>query len=260
MSDLKAINEEKKKLIQFNFLKFKEQNKWFDFHKDCLQRNIGKFINIPDCYEVKEFSDIKNSNENFFVLKSTIGFSSKEVLILCKNNESYYCLLNKKNYTVSDINNFISNSKSKVICEQYLGGLEETIPMDYKCYMFNGKVKYVLVINRSSGTPLIKYFHPETYEPIELSEIFASKVHGFVEDPKKEFSKELTKKIQLAVEYAQNEAAKFIDCSNIFLSLDFYVTSNQGYKVWLGEITPKPGILEHNQLHLEKIEYLYSKQ
>ena len=260
MNDIKLVNDLKKSKIQESFLKFKEQNTWFDFHKDCLWNHQRNQINIAECFEVKSIDDILELSKSTFVLKSTIGFSSKEVLILTKKDNAFYCFLTKKTYTFEDLEEFINQSKSKarVICEQYLGSLEEIIPLDYKCYMLNGKVKYVLVVNRNSGVAVVKYFDPKTLKTIDFNQIFAQPVYGFVEDHTNSYSSFLLEKIDLVIKYAENEATKAINCADIFLSLDFYVTTvDSKHKVWLGEITPKPGIIDHSLLREDVINYLY---
>lgn len=258
--NIKSDNEQKSLIIKDYFNKFKKQNSWFNFHKDCLYKNLSNKINIPKCFEVESINDIYALEETTFVLKSTIGFSSKEVLILTKKNDNFYCYLTKKNYTFKDIENFIQESKSqaRVICEQYLGSLEEVIPLDFKCYMLNGKVKLVFVINRSAGTTVVKYFNPTTLKPINFDQIFAQSVYGFIEDQSDSYSSSLLEKIDTVIKYAEIEATKAINCNDIFLSLDFYVTTvNSQYKVWLGEITPKPGIIEHTLIKGDIINYLY---
>lgn len=259
---INEVNELKAEIIKDYFIKFKEQNKWFDFHKNTVYEKLGSKLNIPECKIITCLDDILSTGYQTFVLKNTIGFSSKEVLILTKEKENlYYCFLTKKTYTLEDIKNFIEESKSKVIFEEYIGGLEEVIPLDFKCYLLDGKVKSILVINRNVGRTVAKYFDPDSLQPIPFERIFEHSAYSFYEDKSEAYSPSLRERILLVKNYAENQAVKYINCEGIFLSLDFFITpdSNNQYKVWLGEITPKPGILEWNKLKPNAINYFYEK-
>ncbi len=115
--------------------------------------------------------------------------------------------------------------KPKIICEEFLGGKDGSLPVDYKLYCFNGKVKYIgnfIERNMEQGTIIRGYFDLD-WQP---SEYYANK-------DKMDLSKHPRPEgLEKMIEYAEILSKPYP-----FVRVDFYEVDG---RVVFGELTFTP--------------------
>lgn len=242
---------------------FRERHPWFQFKKQDMFFNLGGVCNIPKVnFVLQKSEDVGKvlralNNERTIVFKKTVGHSGREVHILCRPGKNKYidCLLTKISISVENLQEWVN--ESECIVEESLSSFEEPIPLDFKCYLVGGKVKYLAIINRNSVKPIICYLCAENLNKIYFEEIFSDPPRVWIEG----FGdvSEVTKnRARLAIGEAERVAHNYLNVQDIIISLDMYVTSSgEGYKTWLGEITPRPGALHSNWLKRQFILDLF---
>jgi hypothetical protein len=185
---------------------------------------------VPDLYwKGRNIDEVDfNSLPPYYVIRPTIGHSSKNVFIM----DNGFNLFDQKNYTPdlirAELKNAISkHAKLEFLFEEFVrteDGRYE-IPNDYKFLCFNGEVASIVVIDRVSPKMGYSHFYDEHWNKMK-------KLHyrypGKEEQVKPAcFDQMLAQAKQLSKAYG------------IFIRLDFYAT-NRGPV--FGEFTPTPGM------------------
>lgn len=254
--------EWKNQLLTASMNEFIKQNPWFKFKKQDIFNNLKNKCNIPKIYSTtnspnelkKSIAEIGNS----FVLKKTKGHSSKEVLVLQRNQDYYYCFLTKEQYTIDSLIEW--SNASECLIEESLSSFEESIPFDFKCYLIDGKVKYIGVFNRSFSTTQLCYFDAKNLTQIPFNYIFSSPPKMWLEGTG-HYSNSLLERISLAINEAETIAKSHLQVQGLIVSLDMYVTKKgNNYQTWLGEITPRPGALHSNWLKIQFMKDFFEIQ
>ena len=176
-----------------------------------------------------------------YVMKSTHGHSGKGCLCI-KNNR----IINTQTIISYEyLKNWIH--KDYVICEEYLIDKTTTkYPIDYKCYVFNGTVKYICIVQkdaRSASLYTIDFKKKFKYYTINKNQkdIIPSQ-----------------KSLDTIKKYCRDLSIY----KNLFLRVDFYIIDDE---VVFGEFTPNPnnGYLYSNEMLSmldTEIESLYNNQ
>lgn len=230
---------------------FLQRHPWFSFKKQDLFQNLSRFCNVPSIYAITRpgmnAKDVFDGND-LVVFKRSIGHSSKEVRVLRRSvsSDSYDCLLTRSSVTLADLQAWIDTTEC--IVEQALTTFQEPIPFDFKCYLVDGVVKYVGVINRNGPKTSLAYFYADSLDQLPFSKIFSA-IPSVWSEGFPPYSEELKLRMRLAKAEAERIAFQALDVRGLLVSLDMYVTPMESsFKVWLGEITPRPGALHSNWL------------
>lgn len=169
-------------------------------------------------------SDIYNNLPSNYVMKMTHGCGGKECISV-RNKK----IINKR--IILSFNSYKKWMNDKyVICEEYLLDKNDLkYPIDYKCYVFNGIIKYICVVRRSLSTASL-----------------------YTADFKKKFKfkgiNENIENIMLsesALETMKKYCSDLTMFTNLFLRVDFYIINDE---VIFGEFTPNP----HNGHHYSR--------
>lgn len=241
---------------------FQSRHPWFDFKKQSIYENLKDECSIPIVHMISKDVDLLDDflikNKGPIVIKKTMGHSSKEVLVLFPIGDNLYqCFLTKSKKTIGEIKLWLDGSEWLI--EESLSSFEEVIPFDFKCYLINGVVRYVGVINRNGASTMLSYFDAVTRSQIPFSSIFSSPPTSWIEGCS-EYSSYFYERMDLAINESQRIARECLKVEGILVSLDMYVTRYSGAnKVWLGEITPRPGALHSNWLKKKFIIELFNK-
>lgn len=205
----------------------------------------------------QKISDVMPTDLEMVVFKKSVGHSSKDVHVLRRNkdSQSYECFLTKSLVNFTDLQSWIDSNEC--IVEQSLSTFQEIIPMDFKCYLIDGSVEYIAVINRNSTKPFLSYFDAKSLEQINFNDIFADIPRNWLQGfgP---YTPELRNRIHLAKAEAERIARETLNVRGLIVSLDMYVTPRGNeFQVWLGEITPRPGALHSNWLKRDFVRKLF---
>lgn len=254
----------KNEVLTRSMQRFRQRHPWFQFKKQDIFNNLGDKCNVPRVfstlnysYEISDIIKYFSNNKNTIVFKRTMGHSSKEVKILSVTDkpDEFKCLLTKSDVNIESLEKFVI--AGECIIEESLSTFEELIPFDFKCYVIDGIVKFVLVVNRNATVPLLSYFDAKTLMPVPLHEIFGDIPKIWTEGVAP-FSRSLTERMKIAIDEAERISNELLNSKGIIFSLDMYVTPYENnYKVWLGEITPRPGALHSNWLKKNFVEKLF---
>lgn len=253
-------NEWKTNVLSESMRTFKERHPWFHFKKQDIFNNLSEKCHIPQVLYTGAPSGIASTLQHLdhnIVIKKTTGHSSKEVLVLQKTQDQWHCLLTNEKHSCMTLMEWAQGGE--VLIEESLGCIEEAIPLDFKCYIANGKAQIIAVINRNTSITTLNYFKSTDLKKIDLSEIFLAPPKAWIQNDTTT-SMNLRGRIELAKLEAERIASTNLNCDGLLVSLDMYVQPvPTGYKTWLGEITPRPGALHSNWLKKEFIEDLLSK-
>lgn len=170
-----------------------------------------------------------------FVLKNTF-LSSKNGIYLLKKSSTpniFSELLRKKEMTWDEIVNDLIKlkvDKSEILIEELIVGEngEGQIPFDYKLYCFDGRVEFILQIDRNTVPDSMVFFDGE-FNLIDESLVesdFRIVQKGIPLVPKN--NKSLIENAQLISRYSNRP----------FVSVDVYTN---GQDVYIGELTGGPG-------------------
>lgn len=178
----------------------------------------------------KEIYDMLPSN---YVMKKTHGHSGKGCLPV-KNNR----IVNKyRNPSFRYLKNWFGDQY--IICEEYLlDTITIKYPTDYKCYVFNGIIKFICIIQKdqkSASLYTIDFKSKYKYYSVKSNtvDIFPS--------PK-------------SLETLKKYCSSLSIFKNLFVRVDFYIISDE---VIFGEFTPNPNngyLYSNNMLSLLDIE------
>lgn len=255
--NLKTWNQWKQDVLTESMQEFKKRHPWFKFKKQDIFINLGKKTKTPKTLYLGKYNDSQEAIKNLdqFVIKKTTGHSSKEVLVLQKKEDGFICSITKNFHTKETITEWAEGSE--IIIEESLSTIEETIPIDFKCYLINGKVEFILLINRNNHTPTINLFNAKNLEQIKITEFFSAPPNIWLEGSPT-VSMNMKTRLNLAKKQAEEIGSELLNCGKILVSLDMYVkNSPDGFTTYLGEITPRPGAIHSNWIRKKFISELF---
>lgn len=161
-------------------------------------------------------SDVYDAFPNQYVMKTTHGYGTKGVLSVMKN----------KIVNTQGDPSFMTfkkwMNKKYIICEEYLLGKSSSkYPIDYKCYVFNGIIKYICIVQRAlKSASLYTVSFEKKYKFNSISNNICDNF------PSDEALKKLKK-------YCRNLSM----FKKLFIRVDFYIINDE---VFFGEFTPNP--------------------
>ena len=211
--------------------KWKEEKNWQ--RKLSNKHNSKEFARKHNCkvaelyWKGKNFNTIDFDNlPDQYVIKPIKGHSSRLVFLM----DNGVNLMDGKIYSKEDIKEVLAkalneNKTSEFLFEEFLRSEDGVykIPDDYKCYMFNGEVACIEVINRLGPSKGFTTCYNENWQVIENINPYYPE--GDYQQPPKCLQELLEKAKELSKSY------------EIFVRLDFYAT----YKgAVFGEFTPTP--------------------
>ena len=156
-----------------------------------------------------------------YVMKMTHGYGAKGCVPVINKK-----ILNK--HTIPSFNYFKKWMDNKyIICEEYL--LDKTsvkYPIDYKCYVFNGTIKYICVVER--------FLKSASLHAIDFKRKY--KFVG-IRDNSRDII--LSNKALYTLKKYCRDLSIF---NNLFIRVDFYIIEDE---VIFGEFTPNPNNGHH---------------
>ncbi len=180
-------------------------------------------IKVPEIYFMGKYNTIDRQllyNTNY-VIKPKSGHSSKNVFLV-KNSIDQFT---NKQVNIETFEKQFGKWNEEIIVEEILTNFDgKTVLDDYKCYVFNGEVKFILHKCFENGIYKRSWYN-KAWEPVIPLKI-VDKQGNFTEKPP--YFKEMIHDVE------KIGNAVFADC---FVRIDFYIT-NEGPV--FGEITPNP--------------------
>jgi hypothetical protein len=208
----------------------------------------------------KSICDFLKEAPDSFVLKAEAGCSGIGVHVLKKKSDfEYYDLLQNKTYKHSDIAN-LAEEYGNFIIEEKLGGGEE-IPIDIKCYSFDGVPKYIMIFDRN-----YKKTHKSVFALgycVEKGEFernpFLNYQRRFVSPASEEIFQDMSNKflnvgVGTIIDFV-TKVLKDLDCKD-FLSVDVF--SHHDCGLYVGEVTKTPGAFFHHLMRASDLKYIFS--
>ena len=181
-------------------------------------------IKVPEIYFMGKYNTIDRQllyNTNY-VIKPKSGHSSKNVFLV-KNSIDQFT---NKQVNIETFEKQFGKWNEEIIVEEILTNFDgKTVLDDYKCYIFNGEVKFILHKCFENGIYTRNWYN-RNWEPVIPLKI-VDKQGNFTEKPP--YFKEMIHDVE------KIGSAVFANC---FVRIDFYIT-NEGPV--FGEITPNPG-------------------
>ncbi|MGN0963345.1 MAG: ATP-grasp fold amidoligase family protein [Clostridia bacterium] len=230
---------------------YNEKNIWLALHykddrirtyadkyevKDYISQKVGPQYCVPTIGVYENVNDIDmDALPDRFVLKSTAGWGSKQVILVRDkksiNTERVKSQLSEWLYPWNNYyyNNLcITNEciKPRIIIEEYLEQGGGNAPLiDYKVHCFNGKARYVLIVeNRNTKEYKKTFFDLADWSIMPITRKGARLDKDF---PRPRQMDEI-------VEISERLSAGFP-----LVRIDFYVVGDQ---VYVGEMTFSPGM------------------
>ncbi len=201
--------------------------------KKYLAENIGEEYVIPSIGCYTDPNDIPwNELPNKFVIKSTTGWSSKQVKIILnkqyENENVIKGICSEWLYpwnTYRYANMCITDQKVKprILIEELLGDGKQP-PIDYKIYGSYGENKMMLIVTGRGEKQANTFVNPKTWE-IYKAVRYNKKMDRNINKPKN-----LDKMLEIASKISNDFP---------FVRIDFYEVNN---KVYVGEIQFDPGL------------------
>jgi hypothetical protein len=206
----------------------------------------------------KDFSTFLSENPERFVLKAERGCSSMGVHILEKDGESYNDLLNNKTFLNSELIELSENYENFIVEEKL--GHEGIIPIDVKCYSFDGKPKYLMIFDRnfkeSHGSVFVLGYNLEKkifeHKPfLNFQQRFKSPEDSSVKDQMCARFNDIGEE---KIIHFVTVMLRKIEC-NDFLSVDVFSHSNELY---VGEVTRTPGAFLYHIMSKENVNHIFN--
>ena len=229
--DDKYLNDELKKYVKLCYKGHKGSITLHHIYQDKLLSYLFvKQFNwpIPQQYfsgSSRNFPDdlLKKSN---IVVKATRGYSSKQVVCLDNGVDFFTEKKITKNDLIHKFNNSLIIAEEKLVDKKY----NSSIPLDFKCFVFNGNVEFLCICQRFPFTSKIKKC--ETWYDKNLKSL------GKLMNQYPIF-KDSDKYLPTQQEFSQikNICNTFKIFKNLFIRIDFYISKSG---VLFGEFTPHP--------------------
>tara|TARA_Y100000389_G_scaffold204989_1_gene261706 strand:+ start:18950 stop:19672 length:723 start_codon:yes stop_codon:yes gene_type:complete len=191
------------------------------YNANKLMRELN--INVSEIYYVGDYNNLDKSllYKQNYVIKPRSGHSSKNVFLV-KNGIDQFT---NKQVNIETFEKQFRNWNEEIIVEEILTNFDgKTVLDDYKCYVFNGEVKFILHKCFENGI-YTKIWYNRNWEPVIPLKII-DKQGNFTEKPP--YFKEMIHDVE------KIGNAVFADC---FVRIDFYITNDGPV---FGEITPNP--------------------
>jgi hypothetical protein len=169
-----------------------------------------------------------NSLPANYVIRPTVGHSLQLVFLM----DNSINLMDRRMYSVNDIRKVLSkaiseNDKLEFLIEEFVRTEkgEYKIPVDYKFYMFNGKIGCIQVINRLSNCVGFTTWYDEKWKL--LPNLTTNYPDGEIQ--------EVPECLPQMIEFAERLSKSY----EIFVRIDFYATDKGAI---FGEFTPTPAL------------------
>uniref|UniRef100_A0A6C0AVH0 ATP-grasp domain-containing protein n=1 Tax=viral metagenome TaxID=1070528 RepID=A0A6C0AVH0_9ZZZZ len=180
-------------------------------------------IRVPKIYFVGKYNDLPTGlldDYANYVIKPRSGHSSKNVFLVSNGIDSF----TSKAVTQETLHNSFGLWNDEIIVEELLKDGNSTILDDYKCYVFDGDVKFILHKSYKNGKYTRNWYNRkwESIKPLKTVD------NPGVIQKKPPFFNKMINDIETIGKNV------FKKC---FLRIDFYIT-HQGPV--FGEITPNP--------------------
>jgi hypothetical protein len=241
------------------------RNPWFTFRKEEIFEQLGGTLPVvPLLYSSRRdgprrFSSLVESLDlaalgHKLVLKGSLGHSNQQVKVLdlAKWPERAKCLLHKVRHTPAALDAWAEGRP--FLIEPAISAPSEPICADFKVYVRRGRSRVVLIVDRNREKPRIAFVDCGSWLQIPLSDAFASLPPRY--EDRGRLDDRMVARARRAATFAP-EVARAIDAEDLFLAVDTYVPKDAPDRVWLGEITPRPGGLDGNWLRRRFLQYLF---
>lgn len=260
-ADNDAWNEWKASVVTESQAEFVRRNPWFSFRKDDIAKNLGGKLAVPAVFWSNRGVAGKSITEAFaeigrdpkvmrtFVVKELRGHSSKEVkpLVYDDRFDAFYDGIGKKYLSLADMDAEMTGKE--FLIEQSLYTVREPIPLDFKVYCGEGRVRAILVIDRNHGKPILTYIDPVSWERMTWKQVFRwATFKSWAEGD--EPTPDVIERAKAAAVFAE-DAIGTVNAKDLFLSFDLFVLAPDD--IYLGEITPRPGAVHANKLTIDFI-------
>jgi hypothetical protein len=175
-----------------------------------------------------------------FVIKPTEWWSMRGVMVLVRDGDRFYDRLHKLSLTAEEIRREqrkhqlewkLNNNLCRTIVEEMIvdEGGPDLIPFDYKCYTFDGDVRFIDQDDRNGTLPRVAFYYDD-FCPMPISRFLEPKFERIELGPHR---------VPKCWEAILDAASKLsIALETPFVRVDMYA-SDQGPVV--GELTPTPG-------------------
>lgn len=244
---------------------FVDRHPWFKFRKFDLFDNLAGQVKIPKIYNRSLLTDEKKSS--FFdamslygvsgnvVVKEVYGHSCKEVKIFdlaSVVDGTIYEHLTKSRVRVGEVERWWL--ESQCVVEEYLGGCDELIPLDFKVYCVDGRARYIAIVDRNFEKPIFTFVRCSDLRAIPWDEIYPDKPrHMWSESV--DMSPSLLKRVVRAMDEAERICRDVLSVHGILVGIDTYSLPEGA--VYLGEITPRMGAMHGLWLKKKFIRQLF---
>ena len=175
-----------------------------------------------------------------FVIKPTEWWSMRGVMVLTRDGDRYYDRLHKRLMTADEIRAEerrhqtewqLNDRPCNILVEEIVTDEAgpDLIPFDYKCYTFNGDVRFIGQFDRNGNLPKAAFYYDD-FSPMRPEQFMEPEING-IERGHHRLPKcwcgilDTASKVSLALKTP-------------FISVDIYA-SDRGPVV--GELTPTPG-------------------
>lgn len=214
--------------------------------RSFIQKTIGEEYLIP---LIGVYNNVEEINwemlSNKFIIKCNHGSGTN---IICTDKNSFDIKeakrrLNKwmkKSWYWFGREWPYKNVKKKIIIEELLQDKNRSVPMDYKCWVFNGKVEFINVHFKDNGRTKINIYNRD-WELQSFGMVYNNDLGRIHEKPKN---------YQKMIDFAQK-----ISNGLPFVRVDFYEVNG---KLYSGEITfyPTSGFIRFHPNH-DELDKMY---
>ena len=245
---------------------FRTRHPWFTFSKDEIHRHLDPKVRavgvrVPQVLAVARgpatsFMDVyarvlrEHPGIRHIACKELRGHSARQVKVLEIDADGMACHdhLARARATLPELAAWL-DGKSFLI-EKGLYRPTEPIPFDFKVYVHRGVARSVLVVDRNREKTSLTWLDAVTWAHLPWREVFwypgfPKWTEGMAPDAG------LVARARVAAE-AATRLVPLLQVSDLFVSLDMYVKPE---RVFLGEITPRPGALHANRIRIPFIKH-----
>lgn len=239
---------------------FTQRNPWFKYHKQEIFEKLKNLINVPRVLHLSRgnsrvtFSEALDSLDyqpTHIVAKHLAGHSTHEVRLLDLADwpQRAVDVLHKTVISATDLDSWYAGSEA--LLEEALWTENEPVPLDFKVYWCEGKPRVIAVVNRNEGRTTFSFLDADHWLMLPWSEVFLDSGPNYW-DPGKRMTNEIAERAKFAASHA-SRIAETVDCVDLFMGIDCYVVDD---KFYLGELTPRPGVIHMPWLRSRYIKRL----
>lgn len=265
-ADLRAWQAWKHDILTASHDTLLRRNPWFTFRKEEIFERLGDSLPVvPMLYSSRRdgwrrFSAVVEGLDlpalgHRLVLKGSHGHSNQQVKVLnlAKWPKSARCRLHRVRHTPAELDAWVEDRP--FLIEPAISSAQEPICNDFKVFVHRGQARLVLVVDRNQETTRLGYLDCRSWLQIPLVDVFPGAMPSHYAD-RGRLGDEAVARAQRAAAFAP-QVARAMDAEDLFMSVDTYVSADAPDRVWLGEITPRPGGLDGNWLRRRFMEYLF---